>query len=263
MSKRVRVPAHQTVVAYLALVIAITGGVAVAAGALKKNSVKSKHIAPEAVTGADVAEGTLGKVPASGLADRATAADSAITATRAESASTAARADVASTAVSADSASTARSASRAATAGSADSAASAANADRLDDLDSTRFLRSDQLGGFVDAGVPTTCSGWPNVNPSVNQAASYWRDPFGVVHLRGTVFKCDALNNTIFTLPAGFRPGKLEHFAVAAENDTPPTAIVNVGSNGQVVAPGSTDADVRSLDGITFRCEPPGSNGCP
>jgi hypothetical protein len=63
------------VVSLIALFVALGGG-AYAAVKLNKNSVKSKHIAPEAVQGIDAAESTFGTVP------RATSAVSADNAAR-------------------------------------------------------------------------------------------------------------------------------------------------------------------------------------
>ena len=68
---------YANVVATLALFLVVAGGGALAATKLKRNSVKSKHIAPEAVTGADAAEATFGKVPSAGTADTAGTANSA------------------------------------------------------------------------------------------------------------------------------------------------------------------------------------------
>ena len=51
-------PSHATVVAYLALFVAL-GGTSVAAVSLKRNSVKGKHIARNAVTGPKVKNASL------------------------------------------------------------------------------------------------------------------------------------------------------------------------------------------------------------
>jgi hypothetical protein len=105
---------HTTVVAYLALFVAL-GGSAVAAGLAQKNSVVSKSIkngsvragdvrdggltgadlADDGVTGADVDEASLGEVPA---ATRAGEADTAVTAGTAQRAGTAQSAERAGTA---------------------------------------------------------------------------------------------------------------------------------------------------------------------
>jgi hypothetical protein len=65
-----------TVISLIALFVALGGG-AYAAVKLKTNQVKSKHIAPDAATGADVNEGTLGAVPTATNATNATNAGTA------------------------------------------------------------------------------------------------------------------------------------------------------------------------------------------
>jgi hypothetical protein len=69
MGKR---PAPGTVLGVIAIVIAL-GGSAYAVS-LSRNSVKSKHIAPNAVKGVDAKESSFAKVPSAAAADNATAA---------------------------------------------------------------------------------------------------------------------------------------------------------------------------------------------
>jgi hypothetical protein len=68
---------YANVMSTLAVFLLLAGGGAYAAGKLKKNSVKSKHIASEAVTGDDASEATFGKVPSAGTADYAGTAGTA------------------------------------------------------------------------------------------------------------------------------------------------------------------------------------------
>lgn len=63
---------YANVMSSLAVFLVLAGGVGLAASALRRNSVKSKHIAPNAVKGHDAAEATFGTVP---TAARATNAD--------------------------------------------------------------------------------------------------------------------------------------------------------------------------------------------
>lgn len=92
---KLSLPRHSTVVAYVAMVAALSGGGAYAAGQItshdiKKNAVLSKHIkdgqvatvdlADNAVTGAKVNEASLGQVPSAATAGSATTATSATTA---------------------------------------------------------------------------------------------------------------------------------------------------------------------------------------
>lgn len=100
-----KLPSHTTVIAYLALFVAL-GGSAYAATQLPKNSVGSKQIKPNAVTtaklkngavtgakigadtvtGSNVDESTLGRVPSAASAESATTAGHATSATSASDA---------------------------------------------------------------------------------------------------------------------------------------------------------------------------------
>jgi len=113
----VKLPRHNTVIAYLALFVAL-GGSAYAATQLPKNSVGSKQIKPNAVTapklksgavtgakigtnsvtGANIDESTLGRVPSATSAESATAAGHATSATNAAHAASATNATNAATA---------------------------------------------------------------------------------------------------------------------------------------------------------------------
>jgi hypothetical protein len=63
----------------------------------------------------------------------------------------------------------------------------------------------------------------------------------------------------MFTLPAGFRPGKLQHFAAVSS-----IAIVEVNVDAAGPVTSSVPASGwQALDGISFRCAPSGSDGCP
>ena len=155
------------------------------------------------------------------------------------------------------------------TATNATAANNAGNADRLDDLDSTSFLRSDVAQPAVNsANLPNGCSpndNWLDSSANVNNEVGYSRDQFGRVFLQGVATKCGnpPSGNTIFTLPAGFRPAKLEHFGTVAANAF---GAVEVDNSGHVmVAAGDVGflTGWISLDGLSFRCGPSGSDGCP
>jgi hypothetical protein len=132
---------------------------------------------------------------------------------------------------------------------------------------------------FREVGVPPIvpsfgiCDGaldhWTNYNGLSNSTAAFFRDPFGVVHLKGTI-RCAGTPippSIIFTLPSGYRPALQEYFS------TPDTSnfisfgvvVLAVSANGNVTfASGNPGANgALELDGITFRCEPSGSDGCP
>ena len=110
---------------------------------------------------------------------------------------------------------------------------------------------------------------WQNhqdVNPNFPRVG-FFRDPFGIVHLRGAV-SCPGLvpvnMTSIFSLPAGYTPPLAEIFTAAGAAGP---AEVQVTSNGNVIFQGlgaNPGADgFLTLDGISFRCEPSGVAGCP
>jgi hypothetical protein len=123
---------------------------------------------------------------------------------------------------------------------------------------------------FTDAGLPAGLQGcvegtnlWQDLSSNVNNEAGYYRDPLGIVHLHGIAVKCGSppSGDTIFTLPAGYHPAKLEHQPAVYSTGVKE---VNIDPAGNVSAANAPSANEWvSLDGITFRCAPSGSNGCP
>ncbi len=110
---------------------------------------------------------------------------------------------------------------------------------------------------------------WHNSNPGFSSAA-YYRDPTGVVHLRGDVQRPPGCTGpytpVIFVLPVGYRPASGEIFAAVA-SDQAATVYINDPNSftgGSVRHQSGGDPTIYvSLDGISFRCEPAGVNGCP
>ncbi len=71
--------------------------------------------------------------------------------------------------------------------------------------------------------------------------ASYWKDPHGLVHLRGRV---TGGSGVIFTLPTNYRPEYNSRFSL------PDAGVIQVNTNGVIEAiSGSTLA----LEGVTVR----------
>jgi hypothetical protein len=252
MSHKISSHIRSNVVGYVALFFAFTGGAyavtiapknSVVSRSIKNRQVKKADLAANAVNGAKVADGSLSGADI--LDGSLTGAD-----------------------VQESSLGTVPSATNATHATSADSATNAGHATNSDQLGGSlpsAFVQTSQIGAFIDApGVlnggfaipdcPTFGgSGWIDRSSDVNEPAGYWRDPFGVVHLRGSVYRCGFAGTTIFTLPAGFRPGKDQHFAAAMEGSTPDTGQVEVFINGDVRGIDVTVNKSVSLDGITFR----------
>jgi hypothetical protein len=123
--------------------------------------------------------------------------------------------------------------------------------------------------GFADFGAchpPTLWENEQTLNSNFPKAG-YFRDPYGIVHLRGAVTCPGAAPSGaegIFFLPPGYRPPLAEIFSVAGAAG--PNE-VQVASNGNVLFQG-LGADpgpngYLALDGISFRCEPSGADGCP
>jgi hypothetical protein len=102
---------------------------------------------------------------------------------------------------------------------------------------------------------------WIQFGPATYGSVAYFRDLLGFVHLQGWAFKCGSppSGTTIFTLPKGYRPERLQLLGAA----TPPyAATVGVLPTGEVTAndPGS---GALVLDGLSVRCAPSGQDGCP
>jgi hypothetical protein len=120
------------------------------------------------------------------------------------------------------------------------------------------------------AGQPTFQSNWANLGGLFSTAAFY-RDRAGVVHLKGVVDPGTyGGGETMFELPAGYRPAQTGIFAVNTA-DSGVTGFVlgrvDVTAHNAIfpglVVPFGGGNTYLSLDGISFRCGPSGSNGCP
>ncbi len=99
----------------------------------------------------------------------------------------------------------------------------------------------------------TLVNSWVNFGSGYNTAA-FFKDPIGIVHLRGLIKGGTTTAGTLlFTLPAGYRPAATEYFNVQAiSGSTYVIGRVDVFSNGQVQF--QTGANTAlSLDGLTFR----------
>ena len=118
--------------------------------------------------------------------------------------------------------------------------------------------------GLADAGgvcAPQIGDAWADLSPNVNNSVGYHRDPQGFVQLRGTAIKCNGANNTVFTLPAGFRPTRQQIMVAIFSTGS---GRVNIDQSGAVAADAAVPANTWvSLDGMRFRCAPSGANGCP
>ena len=125
--------------------------------------------------------------------------------------------------------------------------------------------------GFTSAGLTPDCSvndAWGYLSGGTN-VVSHHRDRNGFVHLRGVAMRCGTPpDHTILALPAGHRPVahelQLGFYQQAGPGLPLAAGRVDIHPSGEVQASSSMPSNSWvSLDGITFRCAPSGSNGCP
>ncbi len=132
-----------------------------------------------------------------------------------------------------------------------------------------RLAPAEQTHEVTAFGTCNSSTHWQNendVNPNFPKVG-YFRDPLGVVHLRGAV-SCPGMPpnaaSTLLNLPAGYAPPLAEIFSAAGA--VGPTEI-QVTSGGAVIWQGTGSNPgangYLTLDGISFRCEPSGVAGCP
>jgi len=101
---------------------------------------------------------------------------------------------------------------------------------------------------------PAFENNWANYTTSSSfNTAAFYKDPFGLVHLKGLVEDTvgTGVGATIFTLPVDYRTTKSLIFAAIATGNT--VARIDVNSSGTVSLVGGDGSDFLSLDGISFR----------
>lgn len=101
-----------------------------------------------------------------------------------------------------------------------------------------------------DWQAPTLGASWANVG-SPYYDAGYYKDPFGIVRLRGGIAG-GASASSPFTLPAGFRPNAAIAFALA---DSGTGAIASIASSGVITITHGGGTPTVSLESITFLAE--------
>ena len=143
------------------------------------------------------------------------------------------------------------------------------NADKLDGIDSSGFVKKAvqawrEVGAAGEPAFGQWCSAacfdiWSNYGSEHNTAAFY-KDPLGVVRLKGLVSLSGSLSTSygcdrafIFILPIGYRPARIT-IAPTLRNSAP--ARVDIMPNGYVMLCGPftlNQGDWWLLDGISFR----------
>lgn len=96
--------------------------------------------------------------------------------------------------------------------------------------------------------TPTLLNGWVAYDTAIYATAQYYKDKFGIVHLRGMI-KSGTIGTTAFTLPLGYRPIKRE-FAPTVSNGA--FGAILISETGNVNAQVGNTAYV-SLSDISFR----------
>lgn len=113
--------------------------------------------------------------------------------------------------------------------------------------DQIKFIRDPNFHNIGATGEPAFTNSWVNFN-ALDNPASYWRDPFGIVHLRGLI-KSGTLTTSAFTLPVGFRPLVQENFGTVSNSAFGYATVTNDGK----VTPQAGSTTWFSLDGLTFK----------
>jgi hypothetical protein len=105
-------------------------------------------------------------------------------------------------------------------------------------------------GNYYTWIAPTFGTNWGNFGSGYN-TAGYYRDGDGIVHLRGLVTGGSYSDTaTLFTLPAGFRPGGRCLFSINSNNAH---GRLDITSDGRVIP--YIGSSWISLDGISFKAE--------
>lgn len=102
--------------------------------------------------------------------------------------------------------------------------------------------------------------GFANNYAAGGSVASYMKDPYGIVHMKGALFATVATAMNAFTLPVGYRPNTDRSFPVNYWNGSRQVGLINVRANGNIEPTGPSDTwttsiNYASIDCVTFRAE--------
>ena len=104
-----------------------------------------------------------------------------------------------------------------------------------------------------DWNAPALLNSWVNYNAATHQPAGYYRDPLGVVHVRGTIKDGTATAGTVlFQLPIGYRPTKFVFLPIVHNGAW---GFVYVTASGNVTLGMGVTNTYVTLDGLYFRAE--------
>ena len=144
----------------------------------------------------------------------------------------------------------------------ATNASNAANADTLDGRNSSDFAPGSaeawhEVGASGEPGFQSGFSNYRDVSTANWSTAAFYKDPYGVVHLKGTVKSGSDLigGSPVFTLPSDYRPSAIERHAVFKNIGvfSEQAVSVDIKPDGSVSVGGGRYDNGLSLDGITFR----------
>jgi hypothetical protein len=210
-------PSPALIISTVALLVAL-GGTGFAAFALPKNSVGSKQLKNGAVTNKKLRNAAVGTNQI---------ANGAVTSSKMNLSGV--------------------------TVPNANRASSADNANALQGQGPSSFAPSAIEAAHVvgAAGEPAYENSWfaPPGSPH-DEGVSFYKDPWGIVHLQGSAEHTVAATGTIFTLPAGYRPAGPIWVTDYGAGDS--TAYVNIKPDGTVNEDGIGQTYV-SLTSVTFR----------
>jgi hypothetical protein len=125
-----------------------------------------------------------------------------------------------------------------------------------------RFEQSVNGGLYVAlSNVPASVSwtaatyqnSWVSFNAGTHYVAEYYKDPFGLVRIRGTI-STGVTGTVAFTLPAGFRPTKNLNFPITTSGGH---GFAGIAANGQttIVAVTGNASTFAAIDSIHFYAE--------
>jgi hypothetical protein len=101
---------------------------------------------------------------------------------------------------------------------------------------------------YVELGTSDFENGWSNSSNAAFNTAAYFKDWFGLVHLKGMV-QGGAVGSAVFTLPAGYRPPATT--VLATTTSVFAFACLTIANNGIVTVAAGSGA--VALDGVSFR----------
>ena len=128
----------------------------------------------------------------------------------------------------------------------------AANANTLQGQGPDAFAPSGLEAAHVVGapGEPYT-NGWTEPTASVDERLSFYKDPYGIVHLQGSASHSGPSAASVFTLPPGYRPAEFLYFIVyGGSGDATNLQVTPDGQVGVVFGGGES---FLSLSNVSFR----------